>query len=127
VTRGAQTQAWEVDVATFEDLEKEVRRLRVKVNRLGGTAVADNARAVEAIVDISDGDERLIVSGGGGFGAACAQSRAKVIEEQKNRARRELQDSPGCIRTPTALQSFRATYNAIPTIELDSIIREFAE
>lgn len=54
-------------MATFEDLEAEVSKLRSKVRQLeGGNAAAHNRRAVDAIVDESDGDERLITSGGAG-------------------------------------------------------------
>jgi hypothetical protein len=115
-------------MATFDELEAEVGKLRRKVRQLeGGNAGANNRRAVDDIVSEADGDERLIASGGGGFSAACSQSRQSLIEKQKLSAQRELRNNPGCIKTPAALHSFRGTYIAVPTDELDDIIREFSK
>lgn len=53
-------------MATFEDLEAEVQKLRQTVRQLSGAnAAADNARAVDEIVSTADGDEKLIAEGGG--------------------------------------------------------------
>ena len=56
-------------MATFDELEAEVGKLRRKVRQLeGGNVNANNLRAVDDIVSEADGDERLIASGGsGGF------------------------------------------------------------
>jgi hypothetical protein len=70
-------------VSTFDDLEREVQKLRQTVRRLeGGNATADNTRVVEEPFSTADGDERLIVSGGGGgFAAPCAESSAALCKE----------------------------------------------
>lgn len=115
-------------MATFDELEAEVGKLRRKVRQLeGGNVNANNLRAVDDIVSEADGDERLIASGGsGGFSAACTQSHQSLIEKQKLAAQRELRNNPGCIKTPTALHSFRRSYSAVPTNDLDNIIREYS-
>jgi len=92
-------------MATFEDLEKEVRTLRAKVNRLGGNPAAANAAAVSAIVEPGD-DERLITNGGSasGFAAACAKSTAQASRRSEAQAIREAR--AGSARSQEALRSF---------------------
>lgn len=75
-------------MATFDDLEFEVKKLRRTVRRLeSGNSAAANARAVSEIVSEQNGDEKLITRGGSptGFASACAESHAKLASraEQK--------------------------------------------
>jgi hypothetical protein len=109
-------------VATFEDLEKEVSRLRAKVNRLGGNAAADNARAVDEIVSTADGDEKLIVSGGGGFSAACAESGVQLCKKLEAQAIRDLKG--GSVRSQEALRSFHKRYEKLGNTRRLELINE---
>jgi hypothetical protein len=112
-------------VATFNDLEIEVRKLRQKVRRLEGGNAA--TRTVKEIVQSEDTDDKILGTGTtGGFAAACAQSRENLVKQQRLAAQRELQDNPGCVRTPAALHAFRRTYSAVPAVEIDGLIREFS-
>jgi len=112
-------------MATLEDLEREVRKLRRQVEQSNGNAAA--ARTVDEIVQPDDNDDKIIGGGPtGGFSAACAQSRTNLVERQKREAAEELRDNPGRVKTPAALHGFRMRYSAVPTDDLDDIVREFA-
>lgn len=111
---------------TLDDMEQELKRLRSRVRQLEGT-VTPSQDTVLAIVESDPYDDKLISGGGGGgFSKACAASHADQVEQQKKAARRELQDNPGRVRTPMALHGFRATYAAVPSDDLDDMIRELA-
>lgn len=78
-------------MATFSDLEREVRKLRHRVRQLEGNPDATNEAAVAELTDNSDENmERQ--SGrhtGGGFVALAEEVREKSIE-QSNQVRRRL-------------------------------------
>jgi hypothetical protein len=82
---------------------------------------------VKKIVEADSSDDKLLGGGSpGGFAGACAQSLATKIKRQTLAATQELQDNPSRVRTPAALHGFRAKYSAVPTVELDKIIREYS-
>lgn len=109
-------------MATFNELEKEVRVLRNRLRKLeGGNAEAAQRTQLNELVAPGD-DVRVRTSGG--FAAACAESRATVIEQQKQQAREELRANPSAINSRSAQVAFRRTYAAVPTAVLNEIIRE---
>jgi Recombinase len=77
-------------MATFDELEAEVGKVRRKVRQLeGGNASANNRRAVDDIVSEADGDERLIASGGGGRVSRswCVSSVRHVLKNPRYQGR----------------------------------------
>jgi hypothetical protein len=106
-------------VATIDDLNSELKRLRTRVRQLESrnTPREDNPLAIVT----EDPTNRWRA---GGFAAACDASRATVIEQQKQQAREELRANPSAINSRTAQVAFRRTYSAVPTAVLDEIIRE---
>jgi len=62
-----------------------------------------------------------------GFAAACADSKANHVRQQLDRAIEELSSNSHCIDTQLAERDFRATYAAVPSDQLDAIIRKARE
>ena len=81
----------------------------------------DSQRAASEIVAFDESDRPRA----GGFSRACETSRRETVTRLLESARRELRSRPGCISTRQAERAFRNDYSAVPTSELDSIIREF--
>jgi hypothetical protein len=112
-------------VATFDDLQLEVRKLRRQVRRLeGGNAAANNTRAVDEIVSTADGDEKFIAEGGGGgFAAACAESHATLGKRLEQEAIRDIRD--GQTEAESSRLAFYRKYNTVlGRSKLDSLILE---
>jgi hypothetical protein len=112
--------------------DDEVRDL---VSRAVSKAIGDrkeerqaaNRQAVKELIEANADDVYdLSCRAESGFSKACAQSRSNLIERQKMKAQRELRANPHCIDTEVALRSFRRDYSAVPSNELDAIIREFS-
>jgi hypothetical protein len=81
----------------------------------------DSQRAASEIVAFDESDRPR----SGAFSRACETSGRETIKRLMESARRELRSRPGCISTLAAERAFRTDYSAVPTSELDAIIREF--
>jgi hypothetical protein len=102
-------------MASIENLEREVRRLRRLVNESVGSP-ATQKREAEALIGDGEGSERR------GFAAACAASQQEAIRKALGKAIAELSRNPGCVDSPMAERDFRAQYASVPSDRLDEII-----
>jgi len=110
-------------MATLEDLEIEIGRLRRRVRELSGATTADSRSAVNELV--SSDDERLITAGGStnGFGAACARSDADLAKKLEAEAIRDLR--AGSVRSQEALRSFHRRFERLGHSKRLALINEF--
>jgi hypothetical protein len=89
-------------VATFNDLEIEVRKLRQKVRRLEtGNAAAENAAVVNELVSTDDSDRLIAAGGGGGISGAFAAGRAEALRKMELKAIGELKS--GAVQSQQAV------------------------
>jgi hypothetical protein len=103
-------------MATIDDLDREVRRLRKRVNELENAPAAREASVRDAIIGEPERPDHLR-----GFAAACADSRADVAAAQLLEARRQLEIN-GLPQNETA---FRRVFSAVPGDQLSALFREF--
>ena len=62
-----------------------------------------------------------------GWAAAVADSGENLRRQQLDAAVNELSVNPRCIDLPQAERDFRASYGAVPSDQLDAIIRKARE
>ena len=108
-------------MATIDDLDREVHRLRRRVNELeNGPAKRERAER-EALVGQNE-DDRL--RHGGGFARACQESRANLVREELDEAIEQLAMNPHCADTPVSEHAFRRSFSAVPSTELEKILEK---
>jgi len=85
-------------------------------------AEEDNRAAARELVGTPSRPDCLV-----GFAAAVADSGENLRRQQLDAAINELTANPHCIDRQQAERNFRATYAAVPSDQLDAIIRKARE
>lgn len=95
-------------MASIDDLERAVAKLRREINRLKGNPAAANQAVVAEIIGTDE-------TPGGGFAKACAELAANSHARDRSRAIDELRS--GQVLTPYDEHIFRERYKSIHDID----------
>ena len=105
-------------MSEIQNLREQVRKLKSRLDQIEGTP---SSRLVGELVGGADEtpDRR------GGFATACRESRAQMINSEKEKAIDILLGNPSLVATPVAEGGFRQMFPAIPNDDMNTIIDKF--
>jgi hypothetical protein len=106
-------------MATIDDLEREVRKLRQRVNDLHG--VGREEQIVAELVDNSDG---LSQPSRHGFADAVAQSNAAVAEDLERQAIALLRS--GAVGTPGQVHNFHQNFSRLGFSKRNELLSKYS-